>query len=117
MRILVVEDDREVADYLRRSLEEENNAVTLSFDGASALQAARSSSFDAIVLDVMPLMDGFEVTRRLRAKSISTPILLLTARDAPQDVVRGLDAGADDYLTKPFSRLRSCLPACAPELA
>jgi DNA-binding response OmpR family regulator len=104
MRILLVEDDREVADYVCRGLEEENNAVTVSYDGASALQAARSSSFDCIVLDVMlPLMNGFEVTRRLRAQSITTPILLLTARDTPQDVVQGLDSGADDYLTKPFS--------------
>jgi DNA-binding response OmpR family regulator len=104
MRILFVEDDREVADYVSRSLEEENNSVTVSFDGASALQVAQSSSFDVIVLDVMlPYFDGFEVTRRLRAKNITTPILLLTARDTPQDVVTGLDAGADDYLTKPFS--------------
>jgi DNA-binding response OmpR family regulator len=104
MRILFVEDDREVADYVSRGLEEENNSVTVSFDGMSALQAAQSSSFDVIVLDVMlPFLDGFEVTRMLRARSITTPILLLTARDTPQDVVRGLDAGADDYLTKPFS--------------
>jgi len=104
MRILFVEDDREVADYVSRGLEEENNSVTVSFDGMSALQAAQSTSFDVIVLDVMlPFLDGFEVTRRLRARSITTPILLLTARDTPQDVVRGLDAGADDYLTKPFS--------------
>jgi DNA-binding response OmpR family regulator len=90
MRILLVEDDREVADYVCRGLEEENNAVTVSFDGASALQAARSASFDCIVLDVMlPLMNGFEVTRRLRAQSITTPVLLLTARDTPQDVVQG----------------------------
>jgi DNA-binding response OmpR family regulator len=104
MRILFVEDDREVADYVSRCLEEENNSVTVSFDGISALKAAQASSFDVIVLDVMlPFLDGFEVTRRLRARSITTPILLLTARDTPQDVVRGLDAGADDYLTKPFS--------------
>lgn len=104
MRILLAEDDRELAEYVRRSLEEENNAVVVSFDGASALRTAQSSFFDAIVLDVMlPFMDGFEVTRRLRAESVRTPILLLTGRDSPQDVVRGLDAGADDYLTKPFS--------------
>jgi DNA-binding response OmpR family regulator len=104
MRILFVEDDREVADYVSRGLEEENNTVIVSFDGVSALQVAQSSSFDIIVLDVMlPFLDGLEVTRRLRARSITTPILLLTARDTPQDVVRGLDAGADDYLTKPFS--------------
>ena len=104
MRILVVEDDREVADYVTRSLEEEGNTVSTCFDGRAALRAAQSSPFDVIVLDVMlPLLDGLEVTRRLRAGAITTPILLLTARDSAQDVVRGLDAGADDYLTKPFS--------------
>ena len=104
MRILLVEDDRDIAEYIGRGLEEEGNRVTLCFDGATGLRAARASSFDVVVLDVMlPLMDGFEVTRRLRSENIGTPILLLTGRDAAQDVVRGLDAGADDYLTKPFS--------------
>ncbi|MGH9667326.1 MAG: response regulator transcription factor, partial [Bryobacteraceae bacterium] len=104
MHILVVEDDREVADYVRRTLEEEGNTVSTCFDGRAGLRAAQASSFDVIVLDVMlPSLDGFEITRRLRAGAISTPILLLTGRDAPQDIVRGLDAGADDYLTKPFS--------------
>src|SRR5579884_3955421 len=104
MRVLLVEDDREVADYVRRGLEEEGYAPTVCFDGASAVRLAQSSSFDAIVLDVMlPSLDGFEVTHRLRAGHVTSPILLLTARDAVQDVVRGLDAGADDYLTKPFS--------------
>jgi DNA-binding response OmpR family regulator len=104
MHILVVEDDRELADYVRRALEEEGNSVDACSDGRAALRSAESSAFDVIVLDVMlPLLDGLEVTRRLRATGIGTPILLLTARDAPQDIVRGLDAGADDYLTKPFS--------------
>ena len=104
MRILLVEDDREIADYIGRGLEEEGNRVTVCFDGAAGLRAAQSSAFDIVVLDVMlPFLDGFEVTRRLRSEKISTPIVLLTARDAPRDVVRGLDAGADDYLTKPFS--------------
>lgn len=104
MRILLVEDDRELAGYLRRGLEEENNAVTVCFDGSCGLHAAQSSTFDIIVLDVMlPYLDGLEITKRLRLESVRTPILLLTARDAPEDVVRGLDAGADDYLTKPFS--------------
>jgi DNA-binding response OmpR family regulator len=104
MRILVVEDDRELADYVSRALDEEGNTVSTCFDGRAGLRAAQSSPFDVIVLDVMlPLLDGLEVTRRLRAGAISTPILLLTGRDAPQDIVRGLDAGADDYLTKPFS--------------
>lgn len=104
MRVLLVEDDREVAEYVGRGLEEEGNSVTVCFDGASGLRNAQSSHYDIIVLDVMlPFMDGLEVTRRLRAATVTAPILLLTARDAAQDVVRGLDAGADDYLTKPFS--------------
>ncbi|HLG99010.1 MAG TPA: response regulator transcription factor [Bryobacteraceae bacterium] len=104
MRILLVEDDREIAEYIGRGLEEEGNRVTLCFDGAAGLRAAQTPAYDILVLDVMlPLLDGIELTRRLRAANIATPILLLTARDAAQDVVRGLDAGADDYLTKPFS--------------
>jgi DNA-binding response OmpR family regulator len=104
MRILLVEDDHEIADYIGRGLEEEGNRVTVCHDGAAGLRAAQASGFDIVVLDVMlPFLDGFEVTRRLRAAKIATPIVLLTGRDAPRDVVRGLDAGADDYLTKPFS--------------
>jgi DNA-binding response OmpR family regulator len=104
MRILLVEDDRDVAEYIRRELEEEGNSVTVCHDGAAGLRTARLTAFDIIVLDVMlPFMDGLEVTKRLRRENIQTPILLLTARDAPEDVVRGLDSGADDYLTKPFS--------------
>jgi DNA-binding response OmpR family regulator len=104
MRVLVVEDDREVADYVRRGLEEENYLVQACFDGATALNIAERAAFDMIVLDIMlPHLDGLEVTRRLRRLKVRTPILLLTARDAPEDIVRGLDAGADDYLTKPFS--------------
>lgn len=104
MRILVVEDDREVAEYVGRCLEEEGNAVTVCFDGGAGLRTAQCNTFEIIVLDVMlPFMNGFDVTRRLRADGVATPILLLTARDATGDIVRGLDAGADDYLTKPFS--------------
>ena len=121
MRILVVEDDRELAGYVSRTLEEEGNTVSTCFDGRSGLRTAQSSPFDAIVLDVMlPLLDGVEFARRLRAEGIATPILMLTGRDAPQDIVRGLDAGADDYLTKPFSfdvllarlRARTRPPGC-----
>lgn len=121
MRVLLVEDDRELADYVRRGLEEEAYSVQACFDGSSGLRAAERSAFDIIVLDVMlPLVDGLEVTRRLRRSGVRTPILLLTARDAPEDIVRGLDAGADDYLTKPFSfhvllaRLRARTRAAAP---
>jgi len=104
MRVLVVEDDRDVADYVRRGLEEESYTVHVCHDGYSALKTAANAAFDIIVLDIMlPHMDGLEVTRRLRRLKVKTPILLLTARDSAQDVVNGLDAGADDYLTKPFS--------------
>jgi DNA-binding response OmpR family regulator len=104
MKVLLVEDDRDVAEYIRRDLEDEGYAVSVCHDGATGLRAAERTAFDIIVLDVMlPFMDGLEVTRRLRRQDIQTPILLLTARDAPEEIVRGLDSGADDYLTKPFS--------------
>ncbi len=102
--ILVVEDEPAMADLLCQGLEEANHTVTVARDGAEGLHAAEASQFDAIVLDVMlPQMDGVELTRRLRAAGRQTPILMLTARDAAADIVKGLDAGADDYLTKPFS--------------
>ena len=104
MWILVVEDEPSMADLLRQGLEEANHTVTVARDGIEGLHAAETSSFDAIVLDVMmPGMDGLDVTRRLRARRHEIPILMLTARDATSDIVKGLDAGADDYLTKPFS--------------
>jgi DNA-binding response OmpR family regulator len=104
MRVLLVDDDREVADYVRRELEEESFEVKVAHDGATGLRLAESSAFDIIVLDLMmPFMDGLQVTRALRRQNIHTPILLLTGRDAPEEIVGGLDAGADDYLTKPFS--------------
>src|ERR1700760_2896870 len=93
-----------MADLLRRGLEEEGMSVTVSRDGAEALEIAQASGFDVIVLDVMlPGMDGFTVARRLREARNRTPILMLTARDADRDVVTGLNLGADDYLIKPFS--------------
>jgi DNA-binding response OmpR family regulator len=104
MRVLLVDDDREVAEYVRRDLEEESFSVVVAHDGATALRLAETSAFDILVLDVMmPFMDGLQVTRSLRRQRILTPILLLTGRDAPEEIVRGLEAGADDYLTKPFS--------------
>ena len=104
MRVLLVEDDRDLAGYVRKGLEEEGYVVQACFDGSAGLRAAEITAFDIIVLDVMlPFLDGLEVAKRLRFQNIRTPILLLTARDAPEDIVRGLDAGADDYLTKPFS--------------
>ncbi len=104
MRVLLVDDDRDVAEYVRRELEEESLTVVVAHDGASGLRLAESQAFDILVLDVMmPFMDGRQVTRNLRRQKILTPILLLTARDAPEEIVNGLDTGADDYLTKPFS--------------
>ena len=104
MRVLLVEDDRELADYVRRALEEEHYAVTTCFDGSSGLKAIQTATFDILVLDVMlPTLDGFQLTRRARLEGVQAPILFLTGRDAPEDIVRGLDAGGDDYLTKPFS--------------
>jgi DNA-binding response OmpR family regulator len=104
MHILIVEDEKDLAGLLKGGLEEENHRVALANDGRGALKLAAEHDFDAIVLDVMlPGLDGFEVARRLRRAKNETPVLMLTARDAAQDVVRGLDVGADDYLTKPFS--------------
>jgi two-component system OmpR family response regulator len=104
MRVLVVEDEVRLALLLKRGLEEEGYAVDTSGDGGEALWHATETEYDAIVLDIMlPSMDGLEVTRRLRAEGRWTPVLLLTARDAIDDRVVGLDAGADDYLVKPFS--------------
>ena len=104
MRILIVEDERKMAGLLREGLEEEQHSVCLAFDGRAGLEMATSTEFDVIVLDLMlPAVDGFEVARRLRRNSNQTPILVLTARDAINDVAKALDLGADDYLTKPFS--------------
>jgi DNA-binding response OmpR family regulator len=104
MWILVAEDETSMGGLLRQGLEEQNHTVTLVLDGEEALVAAQITTFDAIVLDVMmPRVNGFEVARRLRAEKNKTPILMLTARDAVEDIVKGLDAGADDYLVKPFA--------------
>jgi DNA-binding response OmpR family regulator len=104
MQVLVVEDERRMAELLRQGLEEEGHSVFLAGDGKEGLAIAESHSFDAIVLDVMlPGMDGFSIARKLRASLNQTPILMLTARDATEDVVAGLNLGADDYLVKPFS--------------
>jgi two-component system, OmpR family, response regulator len=114
MRILIVEDDEKLAGLLRRGLVEEGHGADVTTSGEDALWLSGSIPYDAIVLDVMlPGMDGFEVCRRLRDDDVWTPVLMLTARDAVPDRVAGLDGGADDYLTKPFSfselvaRLRS----------
>jgi len=114
MRVLIVEDEKRMAELLKKGLEEEKHSATIAYDGPAGLEMAELYEFDAIVLDIMlPGIDGFEVARRLRRNRNQTPILILTARDAVPDVVKGLDVGADDYLTKPFAfdeflaRLRS----------
>lgn len=104
MRVLVVEDEIKMAALIRRGLEREGYAVDMAADGAEALWAAREQDYDAIVLDAMiPAPDGFAVCRTLREEGRWAPVVMLTARDSVDDRVRGLDAGADDYLTKPFA--------------
>jgi two-component system response regulator MprA len=119
--VLVVDDDRAVRDSLRRSLEFNGYDVALAADGAEALVAIGTQHPDVVVIDVMmPRLDGIETTRALRAAGNDVPVLVLTARDAVGDRVEGLDAGADDYLTKPFAleellaRLRALLRRVAP---
>lgn len=104
VHILLVEDERRLATAVKRVMEEEGHVVDHVDDGADALAQARSEPYDAIVLDIMlPGLNGYEVAKRLRAGGDATPILMLTARDSVQDRVQGLDAGADDYLVKPFA--------------
>jgi heavy metal response regulator len=104
LRILVVEDDRKVANFIRKGLREERYAADVSRDGVEAAHLALTNDYDLIVLDVMlPGKNGIEVCRELRGKGVVTPIIMLTAKDTLEDKVRGLDAGADDYLPKPFA--------------
>jgi DNA-binding response OmpR family regulator len=104
MRILVVEDERRVASFLARSLREQAFAVDVAATGQQALAAAHATEYDLILLDLrLPDLDGLEVCRQLRRAGVETPILMLTARGMVADRVEGLDAGADDYLTKPFA--------------
>ena len=116
MRILIVEDEKKVAGFIKKGLEEETYAVDVAYDGEEGFHLADMNQYDMIILDLMlPKMDGLEVLTRLRDKKVSTPILLLTAKDAVDDKVTGLNKGADDYLTKPFAfsellaRIRSLL--------
>lgn len=104
MRILLVEDDRKVASFIRKGLTEEGHAVDVAHDGEMGLAMGLDRLHDVIILDVMlPGKPGFQVVRELRQGKVATPVLLLTAREAVEDKVQGLDAGADDYLTKPFA--------------
>ena len=103
MKILIVEDEHHIADGLRFNLEAEGYVVEIASDGETALQVLRDTKFDAVVLDIMlPGLDGFSVARTMREGSDFTPILMLTARGRPQDVLKGFEAGTDDYLPKPF---------------
>jgi two-component system OmpR family response regulator len=122
MRILVVEDDPKMAGLLHRGLQEDGHAADVAGIGDDALWMARAVEYDAIVLDLLlPGLDGVEVCRRLRRSGVWSPVLMLTARDAVEDRVAGLDAGADDYLAKPFSfsellaRLRALARRGSPE--
>ncbi|MCL4369037.1 MAG: response regulator transcription factor [Actinobacteria bacterium] len=104
MRVLLVEDERKIAAYVRRGLEEAGYAVDPAFTGPDALRLVGMAEYDAIVLDIMlPEIDGLTACRELRARGVAAPILMLTARDTVDDRVAGLDAGADDYLVKPFA--------------
>jgi DNA-binding response OmpR family regulator len=121
MRLLLVEDDRRLSHTLAASLAEEGYAVDSAFDGVEGQDLAEATAYDAIILDVLlPRKDGLEVCRALRQHRVDAPILMLTARDAVADRVRGLDSGADDYLVKPFAlhellaRLRALLRRGAP---
>lgn len=122
MRLLVVEDDRKVASFIKHGLEEERYIVETSADGITGLEMAMNNPFDAILLDVMlPGKDGFTLLKELREAGVTTPVIMLTARGATEDKVAGLDLGADDYLPKPFhfeelaARLRSILRRSAPD--
>lgn len=122
MRILLAEDERKVAEHVRTGLTAEGYAVDVAHDGDEAVWLAESNTYDALLLDInMPHKDGITVVRLLRRKGILAPVIFLTARDDIEDKVRGLDAGADDYLTKPFSivellaRLRAVLRRQRPQ--
>ena len=122
MRILVIEDERKVANFIKHGLEEERYIVEVASDGITGFEMAMNNHYDAILLDVMlPGKDGFSLLKDLRDAGVTTPVLVLTARGTTEDRVTGLDLGADDYLPKPFSfdelaaRLRSILRRSTPE--
>jgi two-component system response regulator MprA len=104
MHILIVDDKRSLASHMGRALEDEGHSIALAHDGDQALRLGRTAAFDLVLLDVMlPKMDGCTVIRKLREDRLTTQTILVSARDSMEDIIRGLDAGADDYLTKPFS--------------
>jgi two-component system response regulator MprA len=104
MRVLIVEDKQSLAGHIGRALESEGHTVTLAFDGEVALKQGRTNNFDLLLLDIMlPRLDGFSVIRKLREDRLTTQTIIVSARDSMEDIICGLDAGADDYLTKPFA--------------
>lgn len=104
MRVLIVEDKRSLAGHIGRALEGEGHTITLAYDGDHALRLGKTNNFDLMILDVMlPRMDGFTVIRKMREDRLSTQTIMVSARDSMQDIIHGLDSGADDYLTKPFA--------------
>ena len=116
MKILVVEDEKKVASFLKKGLEQEYYSVDIAPDGKEGLRLAYSDEYDVIILDIMlPLMDGISLLKEIRKQKVETPVLMLTAKDALEDKISGLDSGADDYLAKPFAfeellaRVRSLL--------
>jgi heavy metal response regulator len=122
MRILLVEDEKKVSSFIKKGLEEESYSVDVAYDGKEGSNFALSEDYDLIILDVMmPYKDGFTILNEIRHKKIFTPVLFLTARDSVSDKVKGLDSGADDYLTKPFAfdellaRVRTLLRRKMPE--
>ncbi len=122
MKILVVEDEKKVGAFIKKGLEEDRYSVEVAFDGEKGEELASQGSFDLIILDIlMPKKDGLTMLKDLRAKQISTPVLMITAKGSVEDKVKGLDTGADDYLVKPFAiaellaRVRSLLRRGGPE--
>jgi len=116
MRILIIEDEKKVASFIKKGLEEEYFVADIAGDGREGLKLAVSEEYDIIIMDIMlPYMDGITLIKEIRKREISTPVLMLTVNDSVKDKVEGLDAGADDYLTKPFAfeeliaRLRALL--------
>lgn len=124
MRILLVEDEKKLAQSLKKALETESYAVDICFDGESSYQQAATEEYDLIILDLgLPKMDGLTVAKKLRQEKITVPILMLTARDTTEAKITGLDNGADDYLIKPFkfaellARIRALLRRSSPQLS
>lgn len=104
MKVLLVEDESKVAHFISKGLEEEGYAVDVAYDGKKGLDLVSASTYDIVLLDLMiPEIDGLELLKRMRASGIDTPVLIITAKSSKEDVVKGLDTGSDDYLTKPFS--------------